>query len=326
MNSATVKFAGGEGAVTGRFAPSPSGRMHLGNVWAALVSWLCAKAAYGRWLLRIEDLDPQRSKREWEEHILEDLEWLGLVPDAEPVRQSERHDLYGEALERLRSAGKTYSCRCTRADIASTQAPHASDGRVIYPGTCRPAFCRASGYAADPSAPGAVRLALPEGECSIDFTDTIYGRRSIDLHSEFGDIVLRRADGAWAYQLAVVVDDALTGVNQIVRGCDLLDSTACQIWLARELGLTPPRRYVHIPLLCNTAGQRLSKRDSSLSLEALRRYYTAPQLLGHLAHITGLRPDASPVTPAMLLEGFDAATLRVLPPDGKIVCQLTKNE
>lgn len=289
----------------GRFAPSPSGRMHLGNIYAALMSWLSARRAGGRWILRIEDLDPQRSRAEYARLICEDLRWLGLDWDeggiddrgpSAPYSQSRRHALYEAALARLTAMGMTYPCRCTRAEIRASQAPHASDGRCLYAGTCRPA--PAPPYTA-PLEPGrAVRLWLPDRE--VTFTDRNCGPQRVNLAREFGDIVLRRADGAWAYQLAVTVDDALMGVTEVVRGDDLLPSAALQIHLHRLLGYEPPE-YAHLPLLRNAAGQRLSKRDSALSMAELRRTHTPAQVLGLVAQAAGLRPTSAPVTPSALL-------------------------
>lgn len=296
-----------EGRVKGRFAPSPSGRMHLGNAMAALLSWLSAKSRGGEWLLRIEDLDPQRCRREYARLLEDDLHWLGLdwdeggvdgIGPSGPYCQSERGDIYEAALERLKATGLCYPCTCTRAELRATQAPHASDGTVIYPGTCRPAVMPAPWH--EPTRPCAVRLAVDTaGE--IAFTDRRCGPRSSVLARDCGDIVLRRADGAWAYQLAVVVDDALMGVTEVVRGEDLLDSVARQIYLYRLLGAEPPE-WSHFPLLCAPDGRRLSKRDSSEAMDSLRARYTPAQLIGRLARLAGLRPDDEPCSPTDLLQ------------------------
>lgn len=288
-----------ENVVKGRFAPSPTGRMHLGNIFTALISWLSAKSAGGRWVLRIEDLDPQRSRLEYARQIEDDLLWLGLEWDeggiADGYLQSRRHDLYENALARLEATELTYPCYCTKADILATQAPHASDGRVIYPGTCR-------GRKVQPDCePHSVRLMVPDRD--ISFADAVFGSRSINLARECGDFVLRRADGAWAYQLAVVVDDAQMGITEVVRGCDLLDSCAQQIYLCSLLGYESPR-YIHLPLVCNSAGVRLGKRDASLSMETLRRDFTPQQLIGRLAAMAGIIETERPVTPQQLTEEF----------------------
>lgn len=276
------------GMIRGRFAPSPTGRMHLGNVYSALLSWLSARSQGGEWLLRIEDIDPQRSRREYADQIENDLRWLGLSWDGF-CRQSERSSLYEEALRSL--APYTYYCRCTRADIMATQAPHETDGRIVYAGTCREAGHRE----------GAVRLRVPDEE--IPFVDGHYGAQCVNLAQHCGDYILRRRDGAWAYQLAVVVDDALTGVTEVVRGRDLLLSAAQQIHLHGLLGYEPPR-FAHLPLLINGAGQRLSKRDASLDMGHLREDFTAAEIVGRLACHAGLidRPEA--ITPQELIPHF----------------------
>lgn len=303
------------GFPVGRFAPSPTGRMHLGNVFAALMSWLSAKSRGGRWILRIEDLDPQRSKESWAHLIEDDLRWLGLHPDeggydasgpSAPYRQSLRSEFYEKILSRLNDTGLTYPCRCTRADILSTQAPHESDGRIVYPGTCRPRTSpdsqlttNDSRLTTNDSRPvRATRLIVPDE--TITFTDRLYGRQSVNLASHCGDFVLRRADGAWAYQLAVVADDAAMGVNEVVRGSDLLLSSAQQIYLYRLLGLEPPE-FAHIPLLCNEAGQRLSKRDRSMNMEELRDRFKPEDIIGYLAHIAGQTPSPEPISAEELL-------------------------
>lgn len=260
--------------VVGRFAPSPTGRMHLGNVYAALQSWLSVKRRGGKWILRIEDLDPQRSRREFAEQLEEDLRWLGLSWDEGgldnigphgPYVQSQRGDFYEKALNRLRQTGLTYACTCTRADIMAASAPHQSDGRIIYGGRCRPASLPC--HAPEPEGRHALRLYAPDRD--ISFTDRNFGVQKVNLARDCGDFILRRTDGVWAYQLAVVVDDALMGVTEVVRGEDLLLSSAQQIYLYELLGYPIPE-FAHIPLLRNEAGQRLAKRDASASLAALR--------------------------------------------------------
>lgn len=300
--------------VKGRFAPSPTGRMHLGNVYAALMSWLWAKSQGGTWLLRIEDLDPQRSRMEYALQIEDDLRWLGLNWDeggtegrgpAGPYVQSRRGEIYADILRRLTAMGLTYPCTCTRADIMATQAPHQTDGRIIYSGHCRPASLGGQGTTSD-SRPAATRLYVPD--ITIDFDDLICGHQSVNLARHCGDFVLRRADGAWAYQLAVVADDALMGVTQVIRGNDLLLSAAQQIHLFNLLGLQPPR-YGHIPLLTDTQGRRLSKRDRSLEMGHLRTLYTPDALIGRLAHLIGLTDTPTPITPTALLPHFNPARL-----------------
>lgn len=287
--------------VKGRFAPSPTGRMHLGNVFSALLSWLSVKAQGGEWVLRIEDIDPQRSHREYALQLMDDLHWLGLDWDEGPYFQSERGHLYAEALQTLEAQGLIYPCYCTRADILATQAPHESDGRVVYKGTCRHLQQGSRTGAA------ALRMQVPEGPDALyTFVDGHYGRQTVALDTQCGDFIVRRKDGAWAYQLAVVVDDALMGITEVVRGRDLLLSSPQQIYTAERLGYVPPS-FTHLPLLCNAAGQRLSKRDRSLDLAALRERHSANDIIGWLAFQARLLPEAMPVTPQELVEGFDWA-------------------
>ena len=279
MNSKKCKK---DSAVVGRFAPSPTGRMHLGNVYAALQSWLSVRRRGGRWILRIEDLDPGRSRPGYARQLEDDLRWLGLTWDEGgldsrgphgPYVQSLRGEFYEEALRRLRSTGLTYACTCTRADIMASSAPHQSDGRIIYGGRCRPAAMPCF----DPEPPGrhAVRIYAPDRD--IRFVDRNFGPQCVNLARDCGDFVIRRADGAWAYQLAVVVDDALMGVTEVVRGEDLLLSAAQQIYLYGLLGYEAPE-FAHIPLLRNEAGQRLAKRDAAMNLANLRPSMTPEQV------------------------------------------------
>lgn len=302
----------------GRFAPSPTGRMHQGNAFCALLSWLSAKSQGGTWLLRIEDLDPQRSKREWAQWIEDDLAWMGLHWDegglearnadtgglqarnsdtGASYQQSQRSDIYELYLQRLTEQGLTYPCYCTRAELQATQAPHESDGRQVYAGTCRHRTTPPP-HDIKPK----TRLLVPDED--ILFTDGHYGPQRVNLAHHCGDFILRRGDGAWAYQLAVVVDDALMGVTEVVRGRDLLLSTPQQLYLYRLLGLNPPR-FCHHPLLMNSQGQRLSKRDRSLDMEALRQRHSPGEVTGLLAHLAGLLPSPETATPEQLLTLFD---------------------
>ena len=291
----------------GRFAPSPTGRMHLGNVYSALLSYLSVRSQGGAWVLRIEDIDPQRSRPEFAQQLRDDLRWLGLQWDEE-YTQSQRFDIYEEHLQQLIGTGLVYPCYCTRADIMATQAPHESDGRIVYAGTCRPPSLRAQ----SPSAPSlcfdaskhrspSLRLYVPNED--ISFTDLHYGPHSVNLATHCGDFILRRADGAWAYQLAVVVDDALMGITEVVRGRDLLLSAPQQIYLYRLLGYQAPH-FCHLPLLCGESGQRLCKRDKSLDLGELRKHHTAPEVIGLLAYYAGLIPQPQPITPDELIGTF----------------------
>ena len=269
--------------------------MHLGNVFSALLSWLSAKSKGGRWLLRIEDIDPQRSKKEYAQLLMDDLEWLGLSWDGTPVYQSERSDLYEHYFQQLKEKGLTYPCYCTRADILATQAPHESDGRVVYKGTCRQ-------LPPQPGRVGATRLVVPQR--NVAFTDGHYGSHSVNLAQQVGDFIIRRKDGAWAYQLVVVIDDALMGVNEVVRGRDLLLSSPQQMYVASLLGFPSPQFY-HLPLLCNAEGQRLSKRDKSMDMGYLRKRFSAYEIIGQLAFWAGLTPTPSAVSAQELVSTFD---------------------
>ncbi|MBP5658507.1 MAG: tRNA glutamyl-Q(34) synthetase GluQRS [Paludibacteraceae bacterium] len=278
--------------IVGRFAPSPTGEMHLGNVLAALLSWLSAKRQGGLWRLRIEDLDPQRSRREYAEQLMRDLEWLGLTWDGEVVWQSNRTAIYEQYLELLRD--KVYPCTCTRNEILAAQAPHESDGRIVYPGTCRNKNIQPS--------KAAIRLIVPDEH--IEYEDRVYGLQSVNLATHCGDFIVRRSDGVFAYQLAVVVDDAEMGVTEIVRGRDLLLSAAQQLYLYRLFGLPEPQ-FCHHPLLVNEAGQRLCKRDHSLALSQLRKHYTAPEIIGSIAYTMNLTPTREALTPEQLIPLFN---------------------
>ena len=281
--------------VVGRFAPSPSGRMHLGNVFSALLAWLSVRSAGGKMILRIEDLDPDRCRPEYAAQLRRDLEWLGLDWDEEQTPQSQRTEAYTEAFARL----DTYPCYCSRNELHAASAPHASDGAVIYAGTCRD--LTAAERAAKTRRP-AWRVRVPDEE--VSFVDGLQGEVRENLARECGDFILRRSDGVYAYQLAVVVDDAAGGVTEIVRGADLLRSMPRQLWLQTQLGLPHPH-YYHVPLLCAPDGRRLSKREHDLDLGVLRQTLTAGQLLGKLAFLAGLldRPEAA--SAAELTREFD---------------------
>ena len=256
----------------GRFAPSPTGWLHAGSMVAALASWLDARAHGGRWLVRIEDVDGPRCIAGAEDAILRQLADCGLHPDAPPVRQSDRGALYAQALERLHAAGRAYGCRCTRREIAQALQARGlgreRHGDLVYPGTCRPGGPQPVPW---PEA-RAVRLltcAADGSDTVIDWTDRRLGAQRQNLSREVGDFVLRRADGLWAYQLAVVVDDAAQGVTDIVRGEDLADNTPRQILLRRHLGLPQPR-HLHTPLVLAADGQKLSKQNGAAPVDTGR--------------------------------------------------------
>ncbi|MBQ5972817.1 MAG: tRNA glutamyl-Q(34) synthetase GluQRS [Oscillospiraceae bacterium] len=287
----------------GRLAPSPSGRMHPGNAAAFLTAWLSARSRGGRVLLRIEDLDPVRCTPEWAELIRQDLTWLGLTWDEEMTPQRFRSPFYEEKLALLRSRGLVYPCWCTRGTLNAARAPHAGDGHWIYPGTC---LRLTPEQRAAKTAPPSVRLRVPDEE--IAFTDRLFGPQRENLARDCGDFVLKKADGTFAYQLAVVADDVDGGVTEVVRGRDLLGSTARQIYLTRLLG-GREASYLHVPMLLGPGGRKLSKRDLDLDMGELRRRVTPERMIGELAFRLGLIDRSEPVSAAELARDFDPARL-----------------
>ena len=289
----------------GRFAPSPTGRLHAGNLFAAVMAWVLAHRDGGSVVLRIEDLDAERSRQEYIDAVMRDYEWMGLTWDAGPFFQHGRTEAYREAYRSLEKRGLVYPCFCSRADLHAASAPHFGE-KLVYPGTCRhltDAERTERAKAKDPS----WRLAVPDEE--VAFTDGIQGPYRQNLARECGDFIVRRADGAFAYQLAVVVDDAAQGVTQVVRGIDLLPSTPQQLHLQRLLGLPHPR-YAHIPLIVNGAGRRLSKRDHDASIDELRQRFRTPEaLLGRMAAVSGLMPDDTPLSLEELAREADVSKL-----------------
>lgn len=294
----------------GRFAPSPSGRIHLGNILCCLLAWLSARQKGGRVVLRIEDLDTARCPRRYAGQMEEDLRWLGLSWDEGPAAggpdgpyyQSERTALYQAALEKLEARGLVYPCFCTRAELHAASAPHREDGQVVYAGTCRHLTAeQAAEKARLTGRAPALRLRVPEEDWG--FTDGHMGPYRENLARDCGDFLLRRSDGMFAYQLAVVVDDAAMGVTEVVRGADLLDSTPRQLYLYELLGLEPPG-FIHFPLLLAPDGRRLSKRDADAGLDSLRDRLTAAEVLGRLAYLGGFNPSGVPKTAEELLADF----------------------
>ncbi len=292
----------------GRFAPSPSGRIHLGNLLCCLLAWLSARKKDGRVILRIEDLDTARCPRRYADQMEDDLRWLGLTWDAVPgvdggeisCYQSERTALYEAALEKLREMDLIYPCFCTRGELHAASAPHRSDGQVLYGGTCRNLTAEEIAERSRTRAP-ALRLKTPETVWG--FEDGHMGRYEENLARDCGDFLLRRSDGMFAYQLAVVVDDAAMGVTEVVRGADLLDSTPRQLYLYDLLGLRAPAFY-HFPLLLSPEGRRLSKRDADAGLDVLRDRVPPEEVLGKLAYLAGFNPSAAPKTAEQLLADF----------------------
>jgi glutamyl-tRNA synthetase len=289
----------------GRFAPSPTGTLHLGNLRTALLAWLFARGAGARFLVRIEDLDAGRTRAGIAEGQLDDLRTLGLDWDGPVVRQSERTALYEAALGRLRAAGLLYECWCTRREIReAASAPHGPLPEGAYPGTCAQLTATGRAERAASGRPPALRVRADAAVVAFD--DGIAGpvRGAVD------DFVVRRNDGAFAYNLAVVVDDAEQGVGEVVRGADLLDSTPRQLWLAGRLGLPAPV-HAHVPLMLDHEGVRLAKRDGGATLAGrLALGESAAQVRGALAASLGLCAPGDRPTPRALLDAFDPALLR----------------
>lgn len=283
--------AGGPTAAAGyvgRFAPSPTGALHAGSLVAALASWLDARAHGGRWLVRIEDVDAPRCVAGAAETILQQLADCKLVPDEAPVRQSQRSGFYQAALDELVSRGRAYPCACSRKDIelalAAQGRSHERHAELVYPGTCRAGL--------GGRAPRAWRLRVRPG--MVVWHDRRLGAQRQDVEREVGDFVLKRADGPWAYQLAVVVDDAQQGVTQIVRGEDLADNTARQILLQRALGLPTPG-YLHTPLVLGLDGEKLSKQNGAHAVPT----YDPLLVLNRAAQVLGLGEQAGPLAQAL---------------------------
>ena len=284
----------------GRFAPTPSGRMHLGNVFSFLIAWLSVKSRDGSILLRMEDLDTLRTSSQFAEVLRDDLQWLGLKWDEETAPQSQRSPVYDRYFEKLQDAGLLYPCYCTRSQLHSVNAPHLSDGTYVYPGTCRDREDR-------PNKPHSWRVRVPE--TNWEFTDLLQGPYRENLATDCGDFVVRRADGVYVYQLAVTVDDGEAGVTEVVRGVDLLSSAPRQMYLQQLFGFAQPT-YGHVPLLLAPDGRRLSKRDRDLDLGQLRSWLTPEELIGSLAHTCGLLETYEPISAKELAAEFSWEKLK----------------
>lgn len=305
----------------GRFAPSPSGKMHLGNVLCAVLGYLSAKSKGGKYIVRIEDLDILRCPRENADKILDDLNWIGIdfdsceniLPQNEKIKtqlfkidenilnsiyQSERTKIYECFESFLNEKGLVYPCFCSRAELHSASAPHLSDGRVIYTGVCKNLTAE---QIKSKNRKPALRLTVPD--INISFTDGVMGDYTESLKNECGDFIIRRSDGVFAYQLAVTADDGLMGVNEVVRGNDLIGSTARQIWLHDMFGFNQPKFY-HIPLAVAKDGRRLSKRDKDLDLDVIRKNMSAEKLLGILACSAGITKTAQSISLSELVNEF----------------------
>ncbi|NEG40970.1 glutamyl-Q tRNA(Asp) synthetase [Bifidobacterium dentium] len=296
----------------GRFAPTPSGRMHIGNIYAMLGAWLSARSSNDAIYLRIEDIDEPRVVPGAADLIMDDLQWLGLDWDGAPVYQSARHPLYEDALRALQrltiddsgavTADATgnatpliYPCFCSRADIRAASAPQEGDRFMIYPGTCRRLAETNPDEVRARLAQGrrhSLRIAMPASNSTIAFEDRVFGHQEFNVTRETGDSVVRRADGLFSYQLVVVVDDLAMGVDDIVRGRDLLRSNALQIWIRQALTGSTDYSYAHLPLIDNASGQRLAKREKSLDMGILRKHGVTPErVIGYCAWLLGLQGD-----------------------------------
>ena len=311
----------------GRYAPSPSGALHLGNLRTALLAWLFARANSGAFLLRMEDLDLPRMRAGAAAGILADLRWLGLDWDEGPdiggpygpYVQSARQAIYEAELARLRAHGLLYPCYCTRAELHDApagiaSAPHASDTPTPrYPGACRQLSERERRTRQAAGRRPSLRFRAPEQP--ITFTDRFAGEMKVNVAETMGDFIVRRSDGLIAYHLAVVVDDALMGVTQVIRGADLLASVAPQLALYTALGYSPPAEYIHVPLATDATGRRMAKRDASAGVASLQARGISPeQALGALAASCGLWPADQPhPTLDDLLAAFDPARISTEP-------------
>ncbi|MDX1545387.1 MAG: tRNA glutamyl-Q(34) synthetase GluQRS [Rhodothermales bacterium] len=313
-----LRFPEPSSVVCGRYAPSPTGLLHVGSARTALAAWLSARAAGGRFVLRVEDLDGPRTVPGMAEAILDDLRWLGIDwdegPDVggphAPYVQSERGAHYEAALAHLHAQGRLFPCRVSRKDLLTlATAPHGAEGLPPYPAALRPTGLADGWYDAfrDGRPDAALRFRVAPGP--VTFEDRVAGAVTECVDEAVGDFVLKRRDGVYAYQLAVVVDDLLMGVTEVVRGQDLLDSTARQLQLIDALGGQPPA-YAHVPLVVNAAGEKLSKRDDALTIRALREGgMAADALVGRLGHSLGLLPAPAPCPARGLVARFRWAAI-----------------
>ena len=291
-------------APVGRFAPTPSGRMHLGNVFAGLIAWLSVRSRGGSMVLRMEDLDTQRTSGEYAQVLRQDLCWLGLDWDLETEPQSRRSAVYDRYFAQLEAQGLLYPCYCTRSQLHSVNAPHLSDGTYVYPGTCRELTqSQRDSYGRPP----AWRVCVPDRLWTVE--DMVQGHYQENLLTDCGDFVVRRADGVYVYQLAVTVDDGLAGVTEVVRGTDLLSSAPRQMYLQELFGFAHPA-YGHVPMLLAPDGRRLSKRDKDLDLGILRQRTAPERIIGVLAAACGLIDRPEPVSARELAGEFSWDKLR----------------
>lgn len=292
----------------GRLAPSPSGVLHLGNLASSLLAWLDVRSRGGRLIFRLEDLDPERSYTDYALGMINDLHYLGIDWDegwsglsGSGFAQSERTGLYQDAFDMLQRRGMVYPCYCSRSQRLAASAPHPGEDRRDHGCSCRYLTAAERAEIEKSGRRPAWKLRVPDRD--IVFTDGHYGRFTENL-ADSGDFIIKRSDGVFAYQLAVSLDDAEMGVTRVVRGSDLIGSTARQIWLISELGCTPPE-YCHAPLLVTDGDRKMSKRFGDLNMDYLRERYSGEEIVGRLAHLLKLRDTDSPVSPQELLNDFD---------------------
>jgi glutamyl-tRNA synthetase len=314
-----LPFSPEGGVLRGRYAPSPSGDLHLGNLRTALLAWLFARCAGGQFVLRIEDLDRPRTRPGAAQRMLYDLRWLGLDwdegPDCggpyAPYTQSERQEIYAFHLRRLQEAGLLYPCYCSRADLARAASAPQGDEGPRYPGTCRYLTMEQRREREASGRRPSLRFRVDD-ERVVGFTDLLYGPRQEHTQRAIGDFIVLRADGIYSYQFAVVVDDALMHINQVVRGADLLSSTARQILLYEALGFPLPA-FAHVPLMMNAEGKRLAKRNQSAGLEPLRAAGASPAgVVGRLAVSCGLVPEGTSITARELARRYRGCEISLL--------------
>ena len=291
--------------VVGRLAPSPTGRLHLGHARSFLIAWWSARAQGGRIVLRIEDLDAERVKPGAAELLLEDLAWLGLDWDGEPLYQSTRATAHREVLAALVQQGRAYPCVCTRREIdQAASAPHGATAERPYPGTCRGRFASVGEARAATERDPAIRLAVDASRGPMAFEDAVQGTCAVDVARTAGDFAIGRKDGQAAYQLATPLDDAYQGVTEVVRGADLVPSAARQALVLDALGLQPPRQ-AHVGLVHDAEGLRLAKRAGSLSLAELRTSGALPeQIATWAAESVGLLAGGTPRPASAWIDGF----------------------
>ena len=288
-------------AVKGRFAPTPSGNMHIGNALCYLLAWLSARSQGGGVVLRFEDTDQLRMSPAATEQTFSDLLWLGLDWDEGPYYQSRRTEIYDEYFRALEERGAVYPCFCSRRDVRLAAAPHEADRAALYPGVCRDLTDAQIAERMKKRKP-AWRLRLED--VTVSFSDLLRGDFSCEILREHGDFPIRRADGVYCYQFSAALDDAQMGVNEVVRSRDLISSTPWQVYIQQFFGFDPPR-FVHIPLLLDEDGSRMAKRDFSLSLRQIRQHYAPEEVVGRLGYLAGLQDSPAPRTAEELLALFD---------------------